>query len=112
MSALFNELLINFLQSGNGNFFTFVETADFVILAETAVQIATAEKDGATAFSAADARLFPHVQSSSGYNGKHAATTRAITATGSRNAFRSFYAASVRANITFGHRNIPFFSEG
>jgi hypothetical protein len=112
MSTLLNELLINFLESGYGNLFTFVETTDFVILAETAVQIAPAEKDGATAFGATDARFFPHMQSSSGYDGKHAATTRAITTSGSGNTFGSLNTASVRANITFGHRNIPFFSQG
>jgi activator of HSP90 ATPase len=112
MRALFYKLLINFLEPSHGNLFTFIETADFVILAETAVQIATTEKDSTTAFGATDARLFPHMQSSSGHNGEHAATAGTVTASGGGNAFGSFNAASMRANITFGHRNIPFFSKG
>ena len=60
--ALGDEFKINFAQAIHGDFLAFVHAADFIILAENAVQVAAAEKHGAAAPGAADAGLLPPVQ--------------------------------------------------
>ena len=73
MGALGDKFLINFLQAFDTDFPALVQTADFVILAETAVEVATAEKYGTAASGTTDTGFFPLMQPGSGYDGQPAA---------------------------------------
>ncbi len=98
--ALGNELVVNLLEAGNGNFLAETLAADVVVLAKDAVQIAAGKENCAAATGAADYRLFPHMQAGTGNDGRKTDAAAAKAAFGTGYALRSVNTAAVRTNIT------------
>ena len=105
MSTLGDKLLINLLQTLDGNLFTKALAANIKVLAENTVQIAAAEKNGATATGTANAGLLPHMQPCPSYDGLHATATatKIALAFSIRHILRSINTAAMRAYITISH---------
>jgi hypothetical protein len=98
--ALVNQFVIDFFQPCHGDFLSFVQAADLVILTVTTVQITTGEEHGSGAFCAAEAGLFPHMDARAGNDRQNAYAAAAKHAVGIVNAVGAVDAAAVGANIT------------
>ena len=100
MYALVNQFVIDFFQPWHGDFLSFVQAADLVILTVTTVQIAAGEEHGSGAFCAAEAGLFPHVDAGPGHYRQNPDAAAAEHAVGIVDAFGTVNAAAVRTNVT------------
>ena len=98
--AFGNQLVIDFFQPGYRDFPAFVQTADFVILAVTTVEVAACEEDGTRSFCPAEAGLFPHVHPGPGNHRQDADAAAAEHAIGIGDAVGAVNAAAMGANIT------------
>lgn len=106
VGALADELLIDFFQAVDGDFYAFPHFADFVVLAVDAGEVASCEEDGAGASGSCDAGFFPVMERSSGNDGKHAAGAVADGAAVTSRAL-PFYFACSWADVADTHW-IPF----
>ena len=103
MCTLSDKLVIDFLQTFNGNFLAEALAADVIVLAENAVQITAGKENRAAAFCSADDGLFPHMQAGAGNNRSEAYTAAAKAAGSIRHICRAVYATAMRTYITESH---------
>ena len=96
--ALCDEFPINLPQAFYGDFPPLMFTADFIILAVDATQVATGEEDGSRSFASADAGLFPEMEAG-------ACNDRQSPHTAEPFLPRPINAAVVGAEMTFTHNS-------
>ena len=96
-----NELAVNFPQPLHGNFLPLAFTADFVVLAVDAAQVAAGKKNCSGAFGSADAGFFPEVQTGAGDD-------RVVSHFAETGPAAPVHSAFAGAGMTFVHDKSPF----
>ena len=101
--TLSDKLVIDFLQTFNGNFLAEALAAYVIVLTENTVQVTAGKENSTAAFGSADDGLFPHMQAGAGNNRSEAYAAAAEAACSIRHIFRAVYAAAMRTYITESH---------
>ena len=99
--AFRNEFTVNFPQPFHRDFLPLAFTADFVVLAVDAAQIASGKEDGSGTFGSADAGFFPEMQTGAGDD-------RVVSHFAEAGPAAPVHSAFAGAGMTFVHDKSPF----